>query len=105
MTATFTVSGNKTTITMKWTRDTAEAQAVIFGVAENLWVEKMDDDGEVINPFTSASPQDKLDVAFRHVGEVLMNMAYSFASNKNQRAAGKATIRHSLEEQKEKHTI
>lgn len=96
MAATFTVSGNNIKIDMGWEVSSAKAQAVIFAVAENLWVEETNDDGEVTNPFANATSQEKLNVAYKHVGRVLLDMADTFISQKDQLAAREAAVKHDL---------
>ncbi len=96
MPATFSTSGGNTTVKMEWTVATAKAQAVIFAVAENLWVNELDEEGEVTNPFVDAEPQEKLDVAYKHVGMVLLNMADSYISNRDQDIARDAATKHDL---------
>ena len=97
MPASFSTSGGNTTIKMEWTVLTAKAQAVIFAVAENLWVNELDEDEEITNPFADATPQEKLNVAYKHVGTVLKNMADSFISNRDQVIARESSTRHTLE--------
>ena len=96
MPATFKVVGDKTEITMKWSPLTAKAQEIIFAVAENLWVDEVDGEGEITNPFADATPLQKLNVAYKHVGEVLLNMADSFVSNRDQKIAREAAAKHDL---------
>ncbi len=98
MPAEFIISGGNTTIRMEWTKPTVEAQAIINAVAENLWVNELGDNEIVINPFEDATWQQKLNVAFEHSGEVLVNMANSFVSNRDQKIAREAAIKHDLEE-------
>ena len=97
MTGTFKIDGTKVTVSFAYTAKIALVQDVIDACAENLWVDEIDED-EVVNPFESASNQDKLNVVDVHIKSVLLNMANSFKSNQAQALAREELIKHDLGE-------
>ena len=89
MAAKFTVSGDKVTVSFSYTAPTTLVQLIIDDCAESLWVEEFDEEGEVLNPFESATNQEKLDIADVLVKRVLIEKANTHKSLKAQKAAAK----------------
>ena len=94
MTGKFKVDGDNVTVTFSYTALTAKVQDVIDNCAEHLWVEELDEEGEIINPFESASNQDKLNIVDVHFLSVLLNMAKSHYVNKKQIAERQVATLH-----------
>lgn len=87
MGAQFLVDGDDVTVRFEWNVPLETGQDVVFNVAEALWVNETDDEGVILNPFSEASAQEKLDVAFGYAQMTLVNKANSAKSNKAQAAA------------------
>jgi hypothetical protein len=97
MPVTFEVDGDNTTITMSWTQPTAMIQEVFSLVAESQWQTETDEDGVVINPFSAATYQEKLDIAFTYAARCLLERAMALKINKASRAAAIAEAQDALE--------
>ena len=88
--AKFTVDGTKTTVSFEYEALTAKIQAIVNDCAEGLWVEETDDEGVVLNPFSEATNQEKLDIVDAYVKMTVLNKANSAKSNKAQKTAREA---------------
>ena len=93
MSAATTTEGTNTTISFSYTALTAKVQEVIGACAEYLWKEETDEDGEVTNPFADATNAEKLAVVDKHVKDVIVSMANSFISNRDQKVAREAAVK------------
>ena len=96
MTAIFKVDGTKVTVSFSYKAEIELVQEVVNACAEYLWVEELDENEEVINPYEDASNQDKLDIVDAHIKSVLLNMADSFRSNQAQKLARELSVSHDL---------
>lgn len=89
MTASFSTSNGKTTLNFRYTADTAKLQEIIGNVAELLWVEVRDNEGIIINPFDSASWQDKADIVDLHIRKRLIKLSDDMAEKRIKDTASK----------------
>ncbi len=94
---TTTTANGKTTVNFKYTALTAKVLEVLGACAEYLWVEETDEDEVVTNPFAEATNAEKLAIVDKHIKSVLLDMANSFNSNKDQKAAREAAEASKLE--------
>jgi hypothetical protein len=86
MTAKFTVSGTKTTITFEYVATTALIQSVIINAAEYLWGRGFGNHGtpEVPILFASLTNQQKLDIVDLYLKKVVLDLANTNKSLKAQ---------------------
>ena len=83
----FEIDGTDVTVTFEYKAPIDLVTSIVYAVAENLWVEELDENEEVINPFSEATAQAKLNVVDQHVVDVLVDMANSFKSVRAQELA------------------
>ena len=83
----FEVNGTKIKIAFEYEAPAAQVQSIVGDAAEYLWQEEVDEAGEVINPFSEASNQSKLDVVDAHLKRVIIDLANTNKSQKAQKAA------------------
>lgn len=90
MAGTFDTSGGNTTVTFKYTGSAAVIQSIVGDAAAYLWNETVDDEGVVVNPFSGATNQEKLNLVDKHIKQVIVDLANTHKSRKAQEEARKA---------------
>ena len=90
MPAKVTTKDGVATLEITFSAPTPRMRKMIASVAENLWVNKTDDDGNIINPFADSTNPQRTRVAGKHAIRGLRQMAASFVSNKDQKVAREA---------------
>lgn len=82
--ATFTTTGDNTTITFKYTGLTTVIQNIVGDAAEYLWNHGYGNHGTEESPivFSSLTNQQKLDLVGEHVKNVIINEANDNKNNK-----------------------
>lgn len=87
MAASFIVNGSNTTIRLEYTSTTTNIQSIVGDAAHYLWKDELDAEGNITNPFDQATNQQKLDVVFNHIKDVIVNEANTYKSISAQDAA------------------
>jgi len=89
MSGTFEVNGSDTTVRFEYTKPTTMVQAIIGDAAEYLFDHGKGDHGDEENPivFADLTNQDKLDLVAANVPLVIINMAMTHKSQRDQKIA------------------
>lgn len=90
MAASYTVDGDNVTVSFEYTAPTAVVQDIVGDAAHFVWQEEMDEEGNVTNPFSEATNQEKLDALDEYVKDVIINNANTYKSRAAQEAAREA---------------
>jgi len=87
MAASFKVDGDNVTISFEWTQPTVLVQEFVESGAEALWKDKFDIEGNITNPFSEVTNQEKLNILYKYAEALLVNLVNSYESNKAQKEA------------------
>lgn len=85
--ASFSTANGKTTATFSYTAGTAKVQEIVGLLAEYVWVEQEDEEGNIVNPFSDATNQEKLDVVDTYIRRTLVNQANRYKQQKAEQEA------------------